>query len=548
MRLKILLFLFITPAFIFAQKENQHWFFGNGAGLNFSTSPPTVLSTGSLYTNEGCSSFSNEKGELLFYTDGVTVWDKNHDEMPNGQNLNGNYSTTQSALIIPKPDKPNHYYIFTCDEKAGKKGVSYSVIDIRNRNGLGDVVKKNIPLVKNTTEKLAATLHSNKKEYWLITHEWNGNTFSAWLITANGVSQQPVNSRAGVEIKNYTNSNNAETIGYMQISSDGKTIACANERVPQGNIELFDFDNTTGKINLRASITTENKYCYGMCFSPDDSKLYVSFETDGGIIQYDLRSNAIQSSGKWIARNGSRRFGALQLGPDQKIYIATSLPFLDIIAQPNESANACNYIYNGIDLKGKFSSFGLPNFVNINNQLVESTKKSIEKKLSKCNPPLKVNLGNDTLLCGDPIQLKVTLNNKSYLWSTGSTEQSIKAERSGVYWVKVNDDNCYTTDSIRVTYMGKPTTFAPMKEFTPGNVVLNSRFDYIINNVIGFNLKIYKKQKLVFESNSIDKKWDGFIDGKIAPAGTYRWEITYTPACPPQTPVFKTGDVEVLKK
>ena len=65
----------------FSQKEANIWYFGEKAGLDFNTSPPTALTNGEINTSEGCSSFSDEDGNLLFYSDGITVWDKNHDIM-----------------------------------------------------------------------------------------------------------------------------------------------------------------------------------------------------------------------------------------------------------------------------------------------------------------------------------------------------------------------------------------------------------------------------------------------------------------------------------
>ena len=70
------------------------------------TAPP-------INSGEGSSSISDSNGQLLFYTDGVTVWDKNNAVMQNGTGLMGNGSSTQSALIVPCTcDK---YFIFTTD-------------------------------------------------------------------------------------------------------------------------------------------------------------------------------------------------------------------------------------------------------------------------------------------------------------------------------------------------------------------------------------------------------------------------------------------------
>jgi hypothetical protein len=96
-----------------AQNEANIWYFGNKAGLDFTSGKPVVLTNGKLNTNEGCATISNEKGKLLFYTDGITVWDNKHQVLKNGDGLKGHPSSTQSAVIVPKPKSKNVYYIFT---------------------------------------------------------------------------------------------------------------------------------------------------------------------------------------------------------------------------------------------------------------------------------------------------------------------------------------------------------------------------------------------------------------------------------------------------
>ena len=63
--------------------------------------------------------------------------------MPNGYNMGGDPSATQSGVIVPKPLDPDIYYIFTVDNNIGSKGLQYSVVDLSLENGLGDVKNKN---------------------------------------------------------------------------------------------------------------------------------------------------------------------------------------------------------------------------------------------------------------------------------------------------------------------------------------------------------------------------------------------------------------------
>src|ERR1051326_8074473 len=95
-------FLFLT-ANSFSQKQTNSWHFGTLAGIDFNSGSPVAINASVLNTNEGCSSACDASGILLFYTDGVTVWDKTNTQMPNGNNLDGDASSTQSALVVPVP-------------------------------------------------------------------------------------------------------------------------------------------------------------------------------------------------------------------------------------------------------------------------------------------------------------------------------------------------------------------------------------------------------------------------------------------------------------
>ncbi|MEP7128724.1 MAG: hypothetical protein ABI729_07645, partial [Chitinophagales bacterium] len=66
----------IAISFQLTAQQADNWYFGVYAGLNFGTSTPTVLTDGKVNTPEGCSSISDTAGSLLFYTDGITVWNK----------------------------------------------------------------------------------------------------------------------------------------------------------------------------------------------------------------------------------------------------------------------------------------------------------------------------------------------------------------------------------------------------------------------------------------------------------------------------------------
>src|ERR1022692_3874826 len=114
----IAIFLLLSSAMM-AQPQNWNWYFGDGAAVNFSTGSPVAVAGCAMSTVEGCATISDNAGNLLFYTDGITAWDKNNIAMPNGSGLWGNSSSTESGVIVPNPGNVNQYYLFTTDCAGG---------------------------------------------------------------------------------------------------------------------------------------------------------------------------------------------------------------------------------------------------------------------------------------------------------------------------------------------------------------------------------------------------------------------------------------------
>lgn len=220
---------------VFGQKETFNWYFGDKAGLNFSTQPPSALLDGkvSYGHGEGTAVISDQEGNLLFYTDGEKVFNRLHEVMPNGTNLWGHNSTTQT-LIVPQPGNDSIFYIFTMSPNYNvvfandSVGCHYSVVNMRLENGLGDVIQKNILLFKKTTEKVSAVQHANGTDIWVVFHEWESNCFRSYLITKDGIEVTPVVScvgavhQGGGPVPGINHNSNA--IGGMKISPDGSLL------------------------------------------------------------------------------------------------------------------------------------------------------------------------------------------------------------------------------------------------------------------------------------------------------------------------------------
>ncbi|MGM0634933.1 MAG: T9SS type B sorting domain-containing protein [Bacteroidota bacterium] len=413
------LLLCIIGNLIYAQGEANNWYFGRNAGITFNTNPPTALLDGELNTEEGCSSISDSSGNLLFYTDGRTVWDSEHTIMPNADyfnntGLNGDPSSTHSGLIVPHPTEPNLFYVFTVDEPHHENafaypnqgpalpngaptsnyqdvqshtvpqdddgfnnGFNYSVIDMNLRNGLGDVIdgQRNNHLVTydendpeeikyKCSEKVTAVIGSDCNSIWVITHFID--TFYAFQITEDGVDETPVTSQVGPEapISSYRRS----AIGSIKASPDGEKLIVAtsttnyNQEGAQdsgdGNVFLYDFDATSGEINNPTTLIN-NVSAFGVEFSPDSQKAYASVNDNGGsdLYQWDLTSDFIQNSISEVPGYGSVTATGIQIGPDGRLYVSKiNQDYLGVLTNPNEEAS--NLIYTENVFQGAVSLEG----------------------------------------------------------------------------------------------------------------------------------------------------------------------------------------------
>lgn len=363
-QLVILIFLLQTT-YVIAQNQANNWYFGQYAGITFSTNPPAVLSGGQIYTNEGCSSISDSNGNLLFYSDGVTVYDSTHTVMQNGTGLLGHFSSTQSGLIIPAPGSATLYYLITAPVWSSSNPLAYSIIDMTLNNGLGAVTVKNDTLLASSTEKVTAVHHQNGTDIWIIAHGYPNNNFYAFLLTSAGINPVPVSSSSGNSITIAVHK-----IGYLKASPCGNQLAMANYNQSNlSTLELFDFNNFTGVVSnaLQLGQWTALYGIYGVEFSPDNSKLYTSITNPAFVVQYDLLAGspaAIIASMDTIGISPSNFNGALQTGSDGRIYLVKYFDStLACITNPNQQGSLCGYVENYISLGTGTGRLGLPNFL-----------------------------------------------------------------------------------------------------------------------------------------------------------------------------------------
>ncbi|MDV7187333.1 T9SS type B sorting domain-containing protein [Lutibacter sp. TH_r2] len=528
--------LLLIPMFIFSQGEANNWYFGLNAGINFNGDTVTAI-TGSLSTNEGCSSFSDKDGNLLFYSDGTTVWNKNHNPMPNGNGtLKGHPSSTQSAIIVPHPGNSDLYYIFTVGARVGQVGEfgfhSY-IVNMTLDGGLGDIQGGNTDLSNglntNWSEKVTSVKGSECNEFWVISLV--SNTYYSYKIDLNGLNTTPVISTVDYAF--------SDRRGYLKVSPNGEKLASAtftqytdgsgNNIIGNGKLHLYSFDDTTGIVSNNGieliNVTTDGAP-YGVEFSPNSTKLYTSTfnGTYNKLYQFDIESTDIPNSKTLIKQQIGFR-GGLQLAPNGKIYATVPVSYdqgtntLDIIHEPDNEGIACNYETDGFTLNG-MSMQGLPPFIASLLIPIEITDGISTENLN--NTTIQKCIGDNLTLTpqnieGSPVY-KWFYNNIEISNSPNLTFTNLQLTDSGSYEIEISTvDDC----GFNTTYKGSfeinvnelPNTFPTIiynqcdidSNSTDSNLLfnLNYKIEEITNNVSDL--------EVTFFENETDFSNDNFI-------------------------------------
>lgn len=348
-------------------KEAEIWYFGNHAGLDFSTEPPTVLKDGMTESRGISATMNDANGNLIFYAGDNTVYNRFHQPMPNGDLQ---IVDNASVLIIPHPGNASLYYVF---HSTAYGYIFYSLVDMTLDEGRGDVVQA---FKKITLTILASGLSAVKscafKGYWLlIQKQGSSSQFWAYRINQFGIDNlDPIKSSTGQPVA-YVN--------QMKISPDGNLIVCAvkSQTPNKYSITIHNFDAyTSGEVlsssNLEEYVSPNGPM--GVEFSPQGRYLYVTGNFDGlaKVLQYDLFAgglDAIRNSKVVIEAKQSTVFGYPQLAPNGKIYLSSGSNFapvsffLDVIHQPNLPGLSCQYQASNVYLSPSSVGFGLCNFI-----------------------------------------------------------------------------------------------------------------------------------------------------------------------------------------
>ena len=300
--------------------SHRNWLIGppnlwNGQILNTLTNTVTVAGTGgspAVSTYEGTSAASDDKGNLLFYTNGRRLFTGTGaaTTLKFGGLLEGNEgglsitgSAVQGIITVRHPLNPNNYFVFTTDDNiGGTLGLNYCVFDKNGNKTAGPTRLGGY----RTTEGITATFHQNSVDIWITVLGSGTSNFYSYKLTCTGLNETPVVSGVAPNVPGQ--GTNKER-GGLAFSWDSKRLAAAMPLGGGQDVSLYNFDNATGIISNRIYLTSSQiiDKPYDVIFSPDNKKIYFS-QLQGNLAYYDI------SSGVPATMTASRTLTAITTG------------------------------------------------------------------------------------------------------------------------------------------------------------------------------------------------------------------------------------------
>ncbi|MDB5283578.1 MAG: Protein of unknown function precursor [Bacteroidota bacterium] len=320
----------------------------------------------------------DSSGNMLFITDGLSIYGSDGRIINNGDGLNPCPYTSyfigqglniqQAALFIPTPSHTNLYHLFHFSNDTANESrpgtLYYSQVD--NSTGVGNVILKNIPFCISMFREggITACKHANGRDYWIVMAGLANNRFYKFLLTPDTLLGPFTQDIGPMYPGPYD-------LAYSKFSQDGSRYATG---AFEGLVTVMDFDRCTGEFSTPltiyndASIDTLNPTtgCVSLEFSPNGRFLYVG---DRIIInQFDLQAANIQDSVE-IYRTGPNDLAQtdmLQLAANGKLYISTwngGVYYCHVINQPDSLGDSCHFIYGGLPTL-TINSNKVPNMIN----------------------------------------------------------------------------------------------------------------------------------------------------------------------------------------
>lgn len=359
----------------------SQWIFGQEAWVDFSADTPVVRRAPGFFAGEPSTSFSDPSGNLLWYSDGYGVLDREHQYMSNGvfydTVLASNYTFTQGVLALPNPGNLNQSYIIFLQG-------DYSVVDHEGNAGKGSIVGP--PFLRNWwdgafslgTEKMQAIKHANGRDWWILN------------LLAPGTIDTPQVPKLAVSLLDNTGIHAVHKVdlglpksrfidwvtGDLKASYDGTRLVFAGMK--EQGVRLYGFDRCTGLPGPAFDSVFLDSPGYSLEFSRSGEFVYIGAGNE--LWQWQPNADQVDSNLYLIETIPPLYFFAgLLRARDERIFVSTGHLFypssssftlsifnksLSTIKHPEISGLACTFDEATINLDSGVALKGLPNFAN----------------------------------------------------------------------------------------------------------------------------------------------------------------------------------------
>ena len=368
------------------------WYFGDKAVIDFNNNNG-ALNNSLMIAKNGVETVFNDKGEVLFYTNGKSLWTNNDAIIKNNgtptahtllaNDLERNEFANHGVKVIQVPNEKNYYYVFTSQVNSlDQYKVSYSLINTRGivldtttgqaRFGI-TIEKKNQLLFDKGTERIGVTNTGNSK--YLVLHEFGTNRLVSFSITEKGISE-PIYTTGGpfFKIDNRTASwgeieiteNNKVAVPYVEYDTTNRSY---NNSIILYNIDTSDNNFLPIEPTSLSFVGTETTGIYGL--ESVDENLIFSTRSDLVAAQSEIIETKIDNINHQIPThshayrsifNTPTKLGEISTAPDNRIYIAEDTK--NTLGAINQAAGG-NFAYtpNQLNLGAAHaSSLSLPSY------------------------------------------------------------------------------------------------------------------------------------------------------------------------------------------
>lgn len=373
------------PFLLFSQRQNDNWYFGNQAAVNFYNQTPVGITTSNMNSMEACGTVSDDGGNLLFYMSGEKIWNRDNQVMPNGTLLAPYQNDSAQQLVIVKnPGNSKQYYVFiTGENSAPINTISYSLVDMSlgaiGSNGapLGDVVQgvKNIPVQDNTgqtfsSEAITVVPNVLDESFWVLIP--NGTKLYSYKVSHQGITNgNPVvsdlNFPVSLNQSKYYSIKPSPKIPYNYNHSYSHYICISyyldtNTTNPAFTNKVYSFNSSTGMITPDYSLQIDGIRGYVPEFNKDASVLFLGYRnihaidlvnsTPSNIQHMEIYHSAVdplfESLG--IQRN---KYGDIYISRPDNIYLGK-------ILNPDVYGSSMGVDMNAVPLASGGARYGLP--------------------------------------------------------------------------------------------------------------------------------------------------------------------------------------------